>query len=273
MAQAQKNEPSPEQSAADESWLVTYADLMSLLMCFFVILFSLSKFDDEQIEIVQGGLKKSFTDSKADVPTIPKEENSSQSVQMAFSSLVNMLDLASNTSEAAKRINEAEKDEAFKEKLKGYLEKKLAKSKYAKLKPGLNDDKLFEVVFPAEVFFAPGSSILKKRSETYLLPLVLELHKLKNLVAIDVISHVSHKASKTKKSAKSQGSQTLSNLAISSMQASAIADYLRQQKLNTNEIRAIGLGDQADGSKLAKGSNSKGKLANDRIHIIMSLKL
>lgn len=47
----------PEQPE-DEGWLITFADMSALLMCFFVLLFSLSKPDEGQFKKVAEGLRK-----------------------------------------------------------------------------------------------------------------------------------------------------------------------------------------------------------------------
>ena len=41
----------------DEGWLITFADMCVLLMCFFVLLFSLSTPDQKQLEQISRGLK------------------------------------------------------------------------------------------------------------------------------------------------------------------------------------------------------------------------
>jgi chemotaxis protein MotB len=41
-------------------WLVTFADLMSILVCFFVLIISFSIQDDEKLQVVAGSLKDAF---------------------------------------------------------------------------------------------------------------------------------------------------------------------------------------------------------------------
>ena len=41
-------------------WVVTFADLMSLLLCFFVLLLSFSRMDDERFKELAGSLKEAF---------------------------------------------------------------------------------------------------------------------------------------------------------------------------------------------------------------------
>jgi chemotaxis protein MotB len=52
--------PKKEESAGAPMWVVTFADLMSLLMCFFVLLLSFSEMDLEKYKQVAGSLKYAF---------------------------------------------------------------------------------------------------------------------------------------------------------------------------------------------------------------------
>ena len=54
----QKKEDPPKGSAP---WMNTFADLMNLLLCFFVLLFSMSTVDAEKFEMVIASLQSSFS--------------------------------------------------------------------------------------------------------------------------------------------------------------------------------------------------------------------
>src|SRR5438093_10404908 len=51
--------PKPEKDRS-ERWLLTYADLITLLMVFFVILYSFSIIDVKRFEALKGSLDKAF---------------------------------------------------------------------------------------------------------------------------------------------------------------------------------------------------------------------
>jgi chemotaxis protein MotB len=55
--------PPPPEDEAEEGapeWVVTFADLMSLLLCFFVLLLSFSQMNDERFKELAGSLKDAF---------------------------------------------------------------------------------------------------------------------------------------------------------------------------------------------------------------------
>jgi len=47
-------------AAGAPAWMVTFADLMSLLVCFFVLIISFSIMDDEKLQVVAGSMKDAF---------------------------------------------------------------------------------------------------------------------------------------------------------------------------------------------------------------------
>ena len=50
-----------EQPAGAPAWMSTFSDLMNLLLCFFVLLFSMSSVDAEKFEKVAASLNASFS--------------------------------------------------------------------------------------------------------------------------------------------------------------------------------------------------------------------
>jgi chemotaxis protein MotB len=49
-----------DENGGADSWLVTYADAIILLMAFFVVMFSISKPDSEKLDQVSGGLAQAL---------------------------------------------------------------------------------------------------------------------------------------------------------------------------------------------------------------------
>ncbi len=58
MAKKQQQEDPP---AGSPAWMATFSDLMNLLLCFFVLLFSMSSVDAEKFELVIASLRSSFS--------------------------------------------------------------------------------------------------------------------------------------------------------------------------------------------------------------------
>ncbi|TKB55556.1 flagellar motor protein MotB [Ferrimonas aestuarii] len=65
--------PAKKQAAGAPAWMATFADLMSLLMCFFVLLLAFSEMDVLKFKQIAGSMKYAFgVQNKLEVKDIPK---------------------------------------------------------------------------------------------------------------------------------------------------------------------------------------------------------
>lgn len=65
--------PEKEEARGVPAWVMTFADLMTLLMCFFVLLLSFSEMDVAKFKQLSGSMKEAFgVQSEVEVKTIPK---------------------------------------------------------------------------------------------------------------------------------------------------------------------------------------------------------
>jgi len=65
--------PEKKESAGVPAWVMTFADLMTLLMCFFVLLLSFSEMDAAKFKELSGSMKDAFgVQAEIQVRTIPK---------------------------------------------------------------------------------------------------------------------------------------------------------------------------------------------------------
>ena len=68
--------PLPEEEGPSQGWLATFADLMALLMCFFVLLLSFSEIDVQKYKQVAGSMKNAFgIQREIKAKEIPKAES------------------------------------------------------------------------------------------------------------------------------------------------------------------------------------------------------
>ena len=66
-------EPEKAEAAGVPAWVMTFADLMTLLMCFFVLLLSFSEMDAAKFKQLSGSMKDAFgVQAEIEVRTIPK---------------------------------------------------------------------------------------------------------------------------------------------------------------------------------------------------------
>lgn len=102
MAKRKQEEP-PKGSPA---WMSTFSDLMNLLLCFFVLLFSMSTVDAEKFELVVQSLQSTFSILPSGGSTIGEGELISSGVSM-----LEKFDVYFNSSSALPKGDEEPEDE------------------------------------------------------------------------------------------------------------------------------------------------------------------
>ena len=89
---AKKRKKHREEEHIDESWLIPYADILTLLLALFIVLFSMSTVDQQKLEqmaqvfnqIFDGGTNFMDNPSPIDVPITPNNTNETEEQSSAY---------------------------------------------------------------------------------------------------------------------------------------------------------------------------------------------
>ena len=60
MGSRRKREEEPEEHGNHERWLVSYADMMTLLMVLFIVMFAISQVDQRRFDMLKDGMAAGF---------------------------------------------------------------------------------------------------------------------------------------------------------------------------------------------------------------------
>jgi chemotaxis protein MotB len=268
MAKRKAEEP-PKGAPA---WQSTFADLMNLLLCFFVLLFSMSTIDAQKFQEIAASFSNTFSIFSAGGSSFDDGLLISNGV-----SQLNNLDMyISNTGAAAEQTakqNDLNKDEADSsaEELKEALEQEqLAASEELaeKVSEALNEsgiDKDVDIEFTSQyvqltlkgsVLFDSGSSDLK----TEAMPMIQKIAVILERYASSTIEIEGHTDNVPIHTSKYE-----SNDVLSSYRALAMFDYLVQNtSLDPAKIKHSGRGEYLP---VADNSTPEGRAKNRRIEI------
>lgn len=240
----------------------TFADLMNLLLCFFVLLFSMSTVDAQKFEQVVASLQSTFN--------ILPNGGASIGEGLLISSGVSQLELLDEYYNEKANSNALEHSEAEQDVEDAYREQALQESEEmaeaieaAAARYGIQDD--VEIDFNAEyvlinmngaLLFDSGRADL--RAEAY--PLIDKVGKIiapYNANIIDVEGH-------TDNVPMSSGKYEDNNV-LSMYRALTVADYLREiTAIDPGNIKSSGRGDYAP---IADNSTPEGRARNRRVEI------
>ena len=261
---AKKRQEEPKKGAP--AWQSTFSDLMNLLLCFFVLLFSMSTVDAEKFEMVIASLQSSMSILPAGGSAIGDGNMVSAGVnQLEF------LDSYYNDLANSQTMNENDVDGEEKDVSDAYKEQELAESEQmaeevqnAVNQYGLQD--LVEVDFNAEyvrislsgaILFESGSAEFVSEAR----PVLDKISKILDNYDKNVIEVEGH----TDNVPIVSSGKYEDNDVLSMYRALNVADYIRDvSSLNPAHIKSSGRGEYMP---VADNSTAEGRALNRRVEI------
>lgn len=256
MARKREETPPPGSPA----WMATFSDLMNLLLCFFVLLFSMSSVDAQKFELIAASFSKTFSIFSAGSTAIGDGVLISNGV-----SQLNELDKYINSMGQAEEVEEEKLDaleEVREEQLK---ESEELAEKIAEAVGENNLQKDVDIEFNSQyvqltlkgsMLFDSGSAQLKQEA----IPTVAKIGVILERYADSTIEIEGHTDNVPMSSAR-----YASNNVLSTFRALSIVDYLAE---NTNLDRALikhsGRGEYVP---VADNSTAEGRAKNRRVEI------
>ena len=227
-----------ELDEAAPPWMVTFGDLMSLLLCFFLLLLSFSELDRQKYKEVAGSLREAFgVQKKLVVFNIPRGERI-----------------------IARNFDQQNINVIIREKIQKELEELIQRRfkqirKLIQLKVGKNK---LTIRLMGETTFDSGKAEIKPE----MIPLLEKVGSiLKELKGdITIAGHTDNVPIK--------GGPFKSNLALSMARAASVADFfIHKVKLDPSRISTMGFGEYRP---IASNKTPEGREKNRRVEIILS---
>ena len=170
------------QEEEDEGWLVSYADMVTLLLGFFIILYSFSTVNPEKFKKITDGISDALGETEE--RTKKKEEVdedvfSDKDRQLrALSMMVNMVSQGSVT-DVVQKIEKAGERKEVAEAMRNLLEGEADDSDKNKL----------DIVLPGNTLFTPGSAVLDERARQKLAVVADKILKMEELLEVEISGH------------------------------------------------------------------------------------
>jgi chemotaxis protein MotB len=219
-------------------WVVTFGDLMSLLMCFFVLLLSFSEMDRNKYRIVSGSMKNAFgIQRKKPVFESPKGQ---KMISREFDQAIVLV----KVQDVIDPIMDELEDEFQEFKSSIDIE--------------VNEDEV-TIRMMGEATFDIGRAALRKEFVPLLLKIGEVLSKTKGEIII--AGHTDN--------LPLSGGQFRSNLGLSMARAGSVAEYLlKSTSIDPKRLSTMGFGEYRP---LASNDTEAGRQKNRRVEIIVSL--
>jgi chemotaxis protein MotB len=218
------------------SWMTTFADLMTLLLCFFVLLLSFSEMDKQKFKILSGSLKDAF---------------GVQRIKPVF-------DLPKGMDIIANDFNEPIfVDEFLLEKIKSAV---LLSHEKGNLKVE-EDEVSVRLILPEQMLFESGSAQLKPDAKPILERLLVAIGKTPHRVM--VVGHTDN--------VPIRSLRFPSNWELSAARACSVIRYLIENGgLDPTRFTAVG---KADTEPIAPNDSAQNRTKNRRVELIFEKNL
>lgn len=230
-----KNRFESLQSEGHEGWIFSYADMMTLLLGFFIILFSFSQLSEQQLESLTKEIAKSFkgesgekiqSDSEVGMTT---EQRQLRVLEM----LISMTDLAPDVHTAVEKIEKAHNLSKAGENTSKSLSSVKAASEKLLVLSGRDKRALLELVLPSSVLFQTASSRLKPPALKDLKKIASSILGIEDLVTVEITGHTDSRYDENK------GSYS-NHWGLSAARAGSVASALIKYGVNPLTLQVKG---------------------------------
>ncbi len=265
---------------ADERWLLTYADMLTLMFALFMVLFSISSVNISKYQVLQQSLKAAFSGSilpggrsilrsgsestsahspaTAEVPSIvplqptPASNTSQSNNQSNTQGIDNQL----NNAMAAAAAGDAEQQDFL--KLKAKLDAYAKKHGFAnQVETQITHSGLVINVLTDRLLFDSGSAVIKPQG----MPLLDEVAQLLNVDHTHPITVAGHTDNQPISTAEYH-----SNWQLSTDRATGVVLFLIAHGVDAQRLGAAGY---ADLHPIASNATAAGRAKNRRVEIIL----
>lgn len=273
MAKRKKEEPS-----GGAGWLATFGDLMNLLLCFFVLLFSMSSIDADKFEALVQSLQHSFSvlpqggSSVGDGQMVSSGVSQLQLLDEYFREITNSETTEDEKGETEQKENgstdetndsEAELKEEFteaglkeSEEMAEEIEEMLAQKQIAEQVEVDSSAQYVIITLNGALLFDSGQSEIREDALPLVDKLAVILEKY-NSNLIDIEGHTDN--------VPIRNERYENNDVLSAYRAFAVKDYvLGQTVLEAGKIHATGCGEY---NPVADNSTPEGRARNRRVEI------
>lgn len=234
-----------DESQSQQNWLLTYSDVITLVLCMFVMLYSFSTIDAQKFEQLVNSLNQTLSgvlDGGKIISPDPRDDLP-----------IDVEDPADNDQDKQDEFDKEEKN----------LEETLKKISELIVEHGLEDfvfigmeTKGIEIRFSDGVFFDSGSALIKPSATELLNKLSLILMELENEILVE--GHTDNRPMNSP--------QFPSNWELSTGRSISVVKYFINRGIEPSRVGALGFGEYRP---IDTNSTPEGRQANRRVNIIV----
>ena len=247
----------------EEGWLVSYADLVTILMGFFVIMYSMSSPDEAQLQ--KFGEQISSTLGKADLGSSPliatPDMQRTLKIEDAYRRMLRIAGLNGEPEAIVSQLKKVEADESVRRAMAEQFQDVPVGGAVSTLNP--KDGKFIgpkeaitSFTLPERMLFAPGTNILQPEAIAAIEKIALVIGSAES-TKVEIVGH-------TDSTLPGANAPFANNWSLSSARAGSVAEVLIRGGVNTSQVNVRGV---ADSQPINKGNSAADRAKNRRVEI------
>ena len=233
----EKADNASEMDDHDEVWLVSYADMVTLLMSFFVILYSITEINDEKMREMGRVIAETMGGEAQQEPSqAPIQQMTASREKKALTVLMDMIGYGKDIERGVQEIERLDSANQNVAKIREKIEAGLIKGneKFAAYINKKGKDNELDIILPRDFLFQPGAVTLTVQARSALAQIAREIAMTKGLLGVVVTGH-------------SDGSPSNKhplgdNWTVSAARAGAVAQELIHRGVSPTLISTSGMG-------------------------------
>jgi chemotaxis protein MotB len=246
---ARRKKHKHEDEHIDESWLVPYADLLTLVLALFIVLFAASSVDAQKFQKLASAFSSTFTGGTG----VLEYPSPTPNIEMEQPTLPNEKKSVEVSEEAQKQLEQKNLKE-IQQKVNTYITDKSLENK---LKTTLTDEGLLITILD-DIFFDSGSADVRNKDKN-LAKEISELLVMNPPRNITISGHTDN--------VPISNSEYDSNWHLSVIRAiNFMKTLLENEKLDPKAFSAKGLGEY---SPVASNESNEGRQKNRRVEVLI----
>ncbi|NOX76131.1 MAG: flagellar motor protein MotD [Gammaproteobacteria bacterium] len=247
----------PEEPVNHERWLVSYADFITLLFAFFVVMYSISSVNEGKYRVLSDSISAAFDPTQSGLPIKLISPVRPPIVDRNFQSKVEDAVSVEGQYPALPSGPEAsEKDKINLRKISQQVVKSLSPLVNKKLIKLTNNDLWIEIEIKSSILFPSGSARLSPKARPVLRKIGEILGQFDNQIQVEGFTD----------NVPIDTDEFPSNWELSSARAASVVHLLAGAKLDPRRLSAVGYGEY---KPITSNETPKGRRKNRRISIVV----
>ena len=255
-----------EEHENHERWLVSYADFITLLFAFFVVMYAISSVNEGKYRVLSDTMVEAFSQKlkeqeQLEVPLLTSDQKEGGLLERGDAEMFQQRSGPTETGEQLKQGKEPTPSDIepiddrlwvvasnLDSSLQGFIDKEL-------VRVNLQGDKI-EVQFSSKLLFGSGSVRLSTEARKAFRDIATIVKPLKNTIFVE--GHTDNVPIKTL--------AYPSNWELSAARAASVVEYLTRQGLDPKRLAAIGYGEYRP---ISSNDTQEGRSKNRRVTLIL----